>query len=307
MRAVFLGTPSAAVPSLAALADVAEVAGVVTRPDRRRGRGRGSVAAPPMKTAAIEWGFRVFQPVGAEALGDILRELHPDVALLVAYGMLLPPSVLALVPLGFVNVHFSLLPRWRGAAPVERAILEGDASTGVSLMVLDEGLDTGPVLAALETPIAPDETGGSLTARLAFLGAKLVDDVVPDYLNGRRRPAEQLGVGASVARRLTPEEARIDGGWAVERAERAIRAFHPRPGAWVELDDGRLGIRRARPADAEVEPGRIAAVDGVPVAGFRGGALEFVTVRPEGRREMTGREWLNGRRGRGAVMVPSRA
>jgi len=184
MRAAFLGTPASAVPSLAALADVADVVLVVTRPDRRRGRG-ARPTPPPVKTAALEWGFPVAQPEDAATLQRLLAPLSLDLALVVAFGMILPPEVLATTRLGFVNVHFSLLPRWRGAAPVARAILAGDEKTGVSLMLIDAGLDTGPVIAAVGTPIAPDETRGSLTARLAHLGALLVDERLPAYVAGR--------------------------------------------------------------------------------------------------------------------------
>jgi methionyl-tRNA formyltransferase len=151
VRAAFLGTPAAAVPSLAALTTVADVAVVVTRPDKARGRS-GRPQPPPVKAAAAEWGLPVAQPEGTGALDEVLRTTRPDIAVVVAYGRILPPSTLALVPRGFVNVHFSLLPRWRGAAPVERAILAGDPVVGVSLMLIDEGLDTGPVIGAMETP-----------------------------------------------------------------------------------------------------------------------------------------------------------
>ncbi|MBU1226265.1 MAG: methionyl-tRNA formyltransferase, partial [Actinobacteria bacterium] len=172
MRAVFYGTPAEAVPVLAALLDVAEVALVVTQPDRPRGRSR-RLEPPPVKVAAEGWGLPVAQPERASADPDAIRAFAPDVAVVAAYGQLLKPALLEVPVRGFVNVHYSLLPRWRGASPVVRAILAGDETTGVSIMQIDEGLDTGPVFAAEQTPILPGETGGGLTARLADLGARL--------------------------------------------------------------------------------------------------------------------------------------
>ena len=179
MRAVFLGSPSAAIPSLAALIDVVDVDLVVTQPDRPRSRSATPVASP-VKRAAEEWGLRVAQPEDKDQLFAVLGDASFDVGLVVAYGRLLEPRVLELATGGFINVHFSLLPRWRGAAPVERSVLAGDESTAASLMLIDEGLDTGPVIAVVETPIADDETGGSLTGRLSYLGAMLVDSALPE-------------------------------------------------------------------------------------------------------------------------------
>ncbi len=304
MGAVFLGTPAAAVPSLAALLDVEDVDLVVTQPDRARGRSRSPIA-PPVKRAAEEWGLPVAQPEGRDELFSALSGVGFEVGLVVAYGALLEPRVLELAPLGFLNVHYSLLPRWRGAAPVERAILAGDESTGVSLMLLDEGLDTGPVISVIETPIGDDETGGSLSGRLSYLGAMLVDEALPEYLAGRLQPAPQIDTGSSDAGRLTPEEARLDGEWNVDLAERAIRAFHPRPGAWMVIDRLRHKVLAATSTDAQAAPGTVEAVEGRAIAGFEGGSLELVSVQPEGKRAQSGREWLNGRRGEGGKIEPA--
>lgn len=294
--AVFLGTPAAAVPALAALADVADVDLVVTRPDKPAGR-RGEPQPPPVKVAAEQWGMAVAQPHTREELVAVLREASPEIALVVAYGRILPPEALSTSRLGFVNVHFSLLPRWRGAAPVEHAMAAGDAVTGVSLMLIEEGLDTGPVLAAIETPIADDETGGSLTARLAYLGARMVDDVFPDFVAGRITPAPQLAGGVTEAPPLSREDARIDGGWTIDAALRAVRAFRPRPGAWMDVDGEPLKVHEASPTNAIVERGTVQAVQGRPVAGLDGGSVELRIVRPSGGRAMSGRAWMNGRRG----------
>jgi len=168
--------------------------------------------------------------------------------------------------------------------------------------VIDEGLDTGPVLSAIETPIADDETGGSLTARLSYLGAKLIDDVVPDFVAGRLQPAAQLGGGVKEAPRLSRAEAQIDGTWHAERAARAVRAFHPRPGAWIEADGERVRVLRAASSESGPAPGVVEAVGGEPVLGLSGGALTLLDVQPAGSGTMQGRSWMNGRRGQAAVV-----
>lgn len=301
MRAVFLGSPVAAIPSLAALLDVMDVDLVVTQPDRPRSRS-GTPVAPPVKRAAEEWGLRVAQPEDRDQLFTTMGQGSFDAGLVVAYGRLLEPRVLDLATFGFINVHFSLLPRWRGAAPVERAILAGDESTGASLMLIEEGLDTGPVIAAVETPIADDETGGSLTGRLSYLGAMLVDDALPEYLAGRLEPAPQIDTGASTASMLVSDEARIDGTWAAEAVDRAVRAFHPRPGAWVMIDGLRHKLLEVRPAAVRISPGSVDAVEGIPIAGFAGGSFELTLLQPAGKAPQAGSDWLNGRRGESATI-----
>jgi methionyl-tRNA formyltransferase len=296
MSGVFLGTPAAAVPSLAAFADVEDVDLVITQPDRRAGRGTWKVA-PPIKVAAQQFGFAIAQPATALELFTVLEECRPTVGLIVAYGRLLGPEVLDLVPFGFLNVHFSLLPRWRGAAPVERAIAAGDVRTGVSLMKVDEGLDTGPILDEIATPIAPNETGGSLTARLAYLGAALVDRATPEYLNSRRRPVPQLTTGGSHAAKLTKDAAMLRPSWDPSQAERSIRAFAPRPGAWVRTSAGDVKVHRAQPSAEQTDDGMIVAVNGAVIAGFSGGAIELLVVQPPGKGSLDARSWMNGRRG----------
>lgn len=303
MQSVFLGTPSASIPSLAALMDVTDVAVVVTRPDSAKGRS-GRLTPPPVKVAAEEWGLPVVQPESRGELDEILQNAEIDVGIVVAYGRILSPAALASAPAGFVNVHFSLLPRWRGAAPVERAILEGDESTGVTLMQLDEGLDTGPVIAAVETPIAPDETGGSLTGRLAYLGGMLIDDAMSELLAGRLDTAPQLRTGVTIANRLDRSEGRIDASWTAAYAERAIRAFSPRPGAWFSIDGTRCRVHRASYSSDAVTPGTIAPFNGVAVLGLEGGSLALDLLQPAGKAVMTGTAWLNGRRGAGGHIDP---
>ena len=295
MSGVFLGTPAAAVPSLAAFADVEDIELVITQPDRHRGRG-GSKAPSPVKVAAQQFGFPVVQPATGQELLAILDEHRPTIGLVVAYGRLLTPEMLELAPYGFLNVHFSLLPRWRGAAPVERAIAAGDLKTGVTLMKIDEGLDTGPILDEIATPIAENETGGSLTARLAFLGAALVDRASPEYLNDRRRPVPQLTTGGSHAAKLTKDAARLDPSWDPSQAERAIRAFEPRPGAWIQTPAGAIKVRRARRSQGPADVGMVSVVSGAVLAGFSGGAIELLNVQPPGKGTVEARAWMNGRR-----------
>ena len=297
MRGVFLGTPAAAVPALAATADIVDVELVVTQPDAARGRS-GRPMPPPVKLAADEWGLPLAQPASHDELLKAVTAVDADIGVVVAYGRLLRPKVLAATRMGYVNVHFSLLPRWRGAAPVERAILEGDATTGVSLMQLDEGLDTGPVISVIETPIADDETGGSLTARLSYLGGAIIDDVLPGYLDGDRAPAPQMEGGASSAPRISVDEARVTAELEPERALRLIRAFRPRPGAWFAAGGERFKVwSAATAADITAAPGTVIARGSRVLLGLDDGVIELHEIQPPGKKLMTAAAWMNGRRG----------
>lgn len=295
MGAVFLGSPAAAIPSLAALQDVEDVDLVITQPDSRAGRG-GATTSPPVKVAAEQFGFEVSQPADVSQLLTLLVEGEFDVGVIVAYGRMLTPAMLASVPFGFLNVHFSLLPRWRGAAPVERAIVHGDERTGVTLMKIDEGLDSGPILGEISTPIGPRETGGSLTSRLAFLGATLIDDTLPEYLNGRRRPVPQIESGVSHARKLSKAEARLSAAMNAIDVERMVRAFQPRPVAWMETRDGPLRIHKARPSNVPGLPGEISLIDTRVIASFDHGSIELLVVQPPGKPRIEATDWMNGRR-----------
>ena len=195
---------------------------------------------------------------------------------------------------GFLNAHFSLLPRWRGASPVERAILHGDARTGVSLMVIDEGLDTGPVVAVIETPIADDETGGSFDRPPVRPGRPpCSDETLPGYLAGRRIPAPQIDA-ATYAPMLHPTDGHLDASLSVGAAERMVRAFHPRPGTFLMADGKRLKVLKASPTAAESEPGTLTLGTGVPVVGLADGALRLDVVQPEGKRPLAGESWARG-------------
>jgi len=297
MRVVFYGTPAEAVPSLEALAEIAEVQLVTTRPDRPRGRS-GRPQPPPVKEAALRLGLPVVQPERAAHDLELLRSLSPDVAVVAAYGQLLPGALLAVPSAGFLNVHFSLLPRWRGASPVVRTLLAGDALSGVTLMALDEGLDTGPVVAMEPTPVGPEETAGELTARLAGLGAAMLRHHLAAYVAGEISPRPQPGEGATAAARVRVEEAFVDP--TRHRAEmvlRAVRAFDPRPGAWTELDGVRVKLWRARRAAGPGPgPGVAATAGGAVLLGGADGPVELLDVQPAGRGRMEAAAWMRGRR-----------
>lgn len=303
MGAIFLGTPAAAVPSLCALAEVEDVDFVITQPDRPMKRSSAAIPSP-VKVAATQFGFPVKQPETSSELAILLRTSDATMGLVVAFGRILTVEMLETLPMGFVNVHFSLLPRWRGAAPVERAIAAGDEMTGVTLMKIDEGLDTGPVLGERATDIASVDTGGSLTARLSHIGASLVDNALPDYLNGRRIPVPQITVGATHAARLSKAEAKLTAMTPAVEAERMVRAFSPRPGAWVETDTGKIRIHAATWIEtSENETGEIGMADGFPALGLTDGALRLVTVQPEGKAAMAAEAWMRGRRGESVTLI----
>jgi methionyl-tRNA formyltransferase len=302
LTTVFLGTPEAAVPSLEALLDSGHrVLAVATAPDRPKGRGM-ELAASPVKERAQAAGIPVLQPPSLrkpEAQAE-LAALGADVYVVCAYGLILPPAVLDQPRLGCVNVHFSLLPAFRGAAPVAAALLAGVPVSGVTIMQMDPGLDTGPILDTVEEPIRPDDDTGSLEARLAVAGAELLVSVLDRLEAGTIDARPQDGTRASYAGKVTPEDARIDwdqpGASIVDR----IRAFSPRPGAWTTLDGRRLKVWRARAAEEPVggAPGSFAGDAGGSLVGATGdGAVALEQVQPEGGRRMSGADFLRGRRG----------
>ena len=301
MRVVFLGSGSFAVPSLEALVGAGhDVAAVVTQPDRGKGRGR-SLTAPPVKPVAQVHGLTVLQPrrVKEPEIQQILQELRPEAQVVVAYGQILPLSVIQIAPRGTINVHASLLPLYRGAAPIQWAIARGETETGVTTMLIDEGLDTGPILLARAVPIAPDETAGELTPRLAALGAGLLLETLRDLEDGRIRPIPQDHARATLAPLLRKEDGRID--WTRPAAELAnrVRGFSPWPGA-VALFEGRnVRVLRARPAAGGSDsPGHVVFVDpdGILVACGTGSALRLLEVQPESRRPMAAAAFAAGAR-----------
>jgi len=301
VRIVFFGSGSFAIPSFEATLDAGHsIAALVTQPDRARGRGR-ELSAPPLKPVAEARGVAVLQPrrVRDDHAVDALRELSPELQVVVAYGQILPRAGLAIPPRGTVNVHGSLLPAYRGAAPIQWAIARGETVTGVTTMLLDEGLDTGPLLLARSTPIDPEETAEELTPRLAQLGASLLVETLSGIETGALRPMPQDASRASLAPPIHKEDGRIRWSLPAREIARRVRGFHPWPGAWTTLDGTILKVLRARADDAptQAEPGTLAdATDGIRVACGSGTQLTLIEVQPESRRPMTARAFVAGRR-----------
>ncbi len=272
LKLVYFGTPTPAVDALKAVVAAGhEVMLVVTQPDRRRGRGT-ALSASPVKVAAEVLGLAVATPERASEITDTVRDLKADLGIVVAFGQILPTELLDAIPGGFVNVHYSLLPRWRGAAPVERAMLAGDRDTGVCVMGVEAGLDTGPVYSREVVPIEPVETAGALHARLTSLGAALLvrtlaelADIVPEVQAGE----------TTYAAKLTVEEFQLDLTRPVEELLRLVRAGNPRPGAWLTVDGARLKVWQAHGDDGRFVPD---------------------AVQPEGKRSMLYSAWRAGHR-----------
>ncbi len=300
-RIVFLGTPEFAVPSLLALLAAHQVVGVVTQPDRPAGRGQ-RVVASPVKEAALAQGLPLFQPETLRSPEAVARlaAWQPEVMVVAAFGQILRPDVLALPPYGCLNVHASLLPRWRGAAPIPAAILAGDAAAGVTLMCLDEGLDTGPILAQAECPIAPDDTTATLTARLADLGAQLLVETLPGWLAGEVRPRPQDSSLATWCRPLRKEDGLLDWSRPALELDRRVRACDPWPGAYTTWQGQRLKVLRTRPhpawAGAEPAGTVVALPDGAGVVTGQG-LLELLEVQLAGKKPLAGGLFVRGQRG----------
>jgi len=300
LRIVFAGTPEFAVPSLRAACARNEVVGVYTQPDRPSGRGR-QLTLSPVKLEALERKLPVFQPLDFKSAQarDELAALQPDLMIVVAYGLILPAKVLSIPRMGCWNVHASLLPRWRGAAPIQRAIEAGDKVTGVCLMQMEKGLDTGPVLLSLPTPISPDDTAQSLHDRLATLGAEVLGDGLGLARAGSLpQPRPQPEAGVTYARKLEKEESRLDFKLGADELERKLRAFQPWPGADAIVEGERLRIHAATPLPLEHQqaPGTVLAAsrDGLDIACGRG-ALRLLRVQREGGRPIAIADYLNAR------------
>lgn len=298
MRVAFFGTPDPAVPALEhLLADERiTVPLVVTNPDRPRGRGH-DVAPPPVKQAALRAGVPVAQPARAREVAAELAALDVDVCAVVAFGQILPKHLLAVPRHGFVNLHFSLLPAWRGAAPVPASILNGDRETGVTCFALDEGMDTGPVLATRRTPIGPTENAGELVARLAALGAPMLADAVVGLVDGSLQPVPQDDAAATYAPKIAPSDAALDWSAPAEHLDRCVRAYQPMPGAHTTFAGGRLKVHAARIVPGDGEPGRVIAIDdrmGAPIVACGREALRLDEVQPAGKRRMSGAAFVNG-------------
>ncbi len=297
-----MGTPEFALPTLEQLCARYPVVGVVTQPDRPAGRGRQLVASPVKLFAQAE-GLPVFQPEKLRRLEAVeqVRAWLPDLIVVAAFGQILPPAVLELPQYGCLNIHASVLPRWRGAAPVQAAILAGDEATGVTIMQMDPGLDTGPILAVRTTPIGPTEAVAELEMRLAHLGAELLLEMLPGYLAGSVQPRPQPEEGVTIARSFKKQAAALD--WTRPAIElgRQVRAFYPRPGAYTSWDGRRLKIISAQvvapdelPPDAE--PGQVFVWETYPAVVTGEGALALLQLQMAGKRPMSGDAFLRGHR-----------
>lgn len=295
-----MGSPDFALPGLRALASRYQIVGVVTQPDRASGRGR-ALKPPPVKTLALELGLPLVQPEKLrqpEAVQQ-LRAWNPDLIVVAAFGQILKPEVLDLPRFGCLNVHASLLPRWRGAAPINAAILAGDEETGVTIMKMDAGLDTGGILAQRAFRLSPDVTAGAAFDALSALGADLLLESLPDYLAGKLTPVPQPEDGVTYAPMLKKEDGRLDFARPADELERRVRAMNPWPGAWFEWDGNLLKVARAKTLGGE--KGRASGirlvVEGRPAVTCADGALVLEEVQPAGKRPMSGRAFLAGARG----------
>ncbi len=297
MRIVFMGTPEFAVPSLRALHEAWEVVLVVTNPDRPRGRGR-RLQPSPVKEYAREAGLEVFQPKSLRRpeVADRLRSLNPDAIVVAAYGKILPPEILAIPRLGCINVHASLLPKYRGAAPIQWAIIRGEEETGITIMLMDEGLDTGPILAAAREPIRPEDTAASLSERLAELGARLLVETLPRFASGEIQPEPQPVEGASRAPMLRKEDGWVDFGLPARDVANHVRGTDPWPGAYCLLDGDRLKLFGARPVPGSGAPGTVLGMENRALLVACGeGAVAISELQLPGRKRMAAAALCAGR------------
>ena len=294
MRVVFAGTPAFAVPALEALVLAAhDVALVLTQPDRRAGRGM-RLTTTPVADCAVRHGLRVSKPASLRTTEaqEQLRGVAADVIVVAAYGLILPQAVLDLPPRGCINIHASLLPRWRGAAPIQRAILAGDTETGISIMCMEAGLDTGPVLLERAMPIAATDTAGTLTEKLAAAGAEAIVEALAHL--DRLEPKSQAASAATYASKVAKSEAAIDWNRPAAEISRQVRAFNPAPGAEAKVKGIQLKIWAADEVTDVLEPGELSTTHSRLVVGCGFGALSLVQVQRPGGRRMGAEEFLRG-------------
>lgn len=294
---VFMGSPEFAVPTLHSLAQAYNVVGVVTQPDRPAGRGR-TLTPPPVKELALKLDLPVIQPIKLRQpeAQEQLVNWAPDIIVVAAFGQILRQNVLDLPAYGCVNVHASLLPRWRGAAPINAAILHGDAQTGVTIMRMDAGVDTGPILSQRAEAIRPDDTTVVLSQRLAKLGAELLLETLPGYLSGNITPLPQDDLFATYAPMLMKEDGAIDFSLTAIELERRVRAFQPWPGAYIPWSTGPLKILHASvsQADLALDPGQRLVYKGLPAVQTAQDLLVLEIVQPAGKKAMPGKDFLLG-------------
>jgi methionyl-tRNA formyltransferase len=296
MRVVFMGSPAFAVPSLTAMHERFSVVGVVTQPDRPAGRGR-KLRTSEVKRVALERSLPLFQPAnlrGSDVL-EHLRGWQPDVIVVAAFGQLIPQPILDMTEHGCVNVHPSLLPRWRGASPIQAAILHGDQGTGVTLMKLDAGLDTGPIIAQRRVRLGSEITGGELDRQLADIGASLLVETLPGYVAGMLDLVPQDNTQATYASAIPKSAGAMDFGLTADELARQVRAYEPRPGSFLKWGEHRLIVRQARAVPGPFgRPGEVLVQDERPAVTTAEGLLVLEVVQPEGKGSMDGASFIRG-------------
>lgn len=291
-----MGSPEFSLPSLSALAHSYPIVGVVTQPDRPSGRGR-IITAPPVKHLAQKLSLPIIQPKRLNNPGAMqqLREWSPELIVVVAFGQILRAEVLDLPVHGCINIHASLLPRWRGAAPVQAALLHGDQESGVTIMRMDEGVDTGPILSQRTFLIKPDDTALTLSSSLAQVGADLLIETLPPYLQGELAPQPQSDYGVTYAPMLKKDDGKIDFSRRVADLVNQVRAFNPWPGTFIPWQSGQLKIHRAHSQQVEnTIPGAHRVIDGFPAVEVQDGLLILDEVQPAGKKTMSGDVFLRG-------------
>lgn len=298
VKVVFMGSPDFALPVLKSLAENYPVVGVITQPDKPAGRGK-TLTSPPVKNLADQLNIPVIQPRRMKE-AEAKEQLHlwdPDLIVVAAFGQILRQDVLDLPRYGCVNVHASLLPRWRGAAPIQACILAGDATSGVSIMKMDAGIDTGAVISQKQICLAAKETSGSLSEKLANLGANLLIETLPKYLRGEISPVEQNPEDATYARMLNKEDGELRFDLPADHLERMVRAFQPWPGAYLFIQGEMLKVHQAVIESGDgLRPGERGSVRGLPAVGASGGVLVLEVVQPAGKKAMNGDVYLRGAR-----------
>lgn len=298
IKIVFMGSPEFAIPSLLRLIENINVIGVVTQPDKPAGRGK-ALKAPPIKEIAFNYGIECIQPnrLSDPGVFEKLKSWAPDVIVVVAFGQILRQEVLDLPPYGCVNVHGSLLPRWRGAAPIQAAILHGDKETGITIMKLDAGVDTGPILKQKSITIKEDDTSESLGKSLSHLGADLLIETINDYVAGNLKPISQPEDGVTYAARLEKENGFLDFSKSALELDRQVRAYFPWPGTFIEIGNERIKVISTKVVEnIDLKPDERGQVSGFPIIGTSRGGLMLELVQPAGKKVMSGKIFLNGYR-----------
>jgi methionyl-tRNA formyltransferase len=296
-RIVFMGSPDFAVPALESLANHFSVVGIVTQPDRPAGRGR-KLTPPPIKTSALDLGIPTIQPQrlrNDQAAQQQIQEWEPNVIVVAAYGQILKTNILQAAPFGCVNIHASLLPRWRGVSPIQAAIINGDRETGVTIMKMDEGIDTGDILKQESIPIGPHDTGGTIFDKLSHLGASLIVETLPAYLSGNISPIPQGESPTPYAPMLSRSDGELDFNQSAKKLALQVRAYNPWPGTYMFWRKSRLKIYKAQAISIQSPGSGIACLyQKYPAVGTTQGVLQLVDLQPAGKKRMFGDQFLRG-------------